>query len=147
MKTYCDTSILVASSLQTHDFYQEGRYVHELVRKASLQGYISTHVIAELYSSLTRLPRPLQFSGPEARQLIVQDVLPYFEAVDLTHEDYMAAIDKSCETGRAGGAFYDVLHLAAARKSHCDVIFTFNVRHFRELAPDLATRIRAPQLP
>jgi predicted nucleic acid-binding protein len=39
---------------------------------------------------------------------------------------------------------YDALLLACARKANADRIYTWNLRHFRALAPDLAERIVAP---
>ena len=70
-----------------------------------------------------------------------------FEIIALTADDYLGVIRTASATGVQGGRIYDALHLAAARKANCDIIYTFNVKHFRELAPDLATKIRAPQLP
>jgi hypothetical protein len=43
-----------------------------------------------------------------------------------------------------GGRIYDALHLRRARQAACDRVYTFNVRHFQQLAPDLAGRIGAP---
>ena len=47
-------------------------------------------------------------------------------------------------SGCAGGRVYDAPHLAAARKANCEQIYTFNLRQFCELAPELADRIRTP---
>jgi hypothetical protein len=39
---------------------------------------------------------------------------------------------------------YDLLHLTCAEKAGADVIFTFNVMHFVELAGRLREKITAP---
>jgi predicted nucleic acid-binding protein len=46
--------------------------------------------------------------------------------------------------GITGGAVYDALQLACARKIAAERIYTFNVRHFERIAPALASRIVAP---
>ena len=48
------------------------------------------------------------------------------------------------ESGWIGERIYDALHLRCAKKAACDRIYTFNVRPFQQLAPDLADRIGAP---
>jgi predicted nucleic acid-binding protein len=48
------------------------------------------------------------------------------------------------DCGLPGGQVYDALLLACARKSGADAIYTWNLKHFRQLAPDLAKRIRTP---
>jgi predicted nucleic acid-binding protein len=39
---------------------------------------------------------------------------------------------------------FDALLLACARKSHAERIYTWNEKHFRMVAPDLADRITNP---
>lgn len=39
---------------------------------------------------------------------------------------------------------YDALILACARKVKADRIYTHNLKHFRQLAPDLTASIMAP---
>jgi predicted nucleic acid-binding protein len=57
---------------------------------------------------------------------------------------YLATIRECADKGWTGGRVYDALHLHCAKKTFCDRIYTFNVRHFQQLAPDLADRITAP---
>ena len=62
----------------------------------------------------------------------------------LTLEMYREAIESCANHGWIGGPIYDALHLSCARNAACDRIYTLNVRHFQQLAPDLADRIGAP---
>lgn len=48
------------------------------------------------------------------------------------------------QRGAMGGATYDVVQLACARKAAAERIFTFNVKDFRGLDPDIAERVMAP---
>jgi predicted nucleic acid-binding protein len=43
-----------------------------------------------------------------------------------------------------GGATYDVIQLACARKASAQRIYTFNVKDFRRLDPELAQHVVAP---
>jgi predicted nucleic acid-binding protein len=88
-----------------------------------------------------------QLISPAEIGYMLSENTAIFEIVALSAEDYLEVIRSGSATGVQGGRIYDALHLAAARKANCDIIYTFNVKHFRELAPDLATKIRAPQLP
>ena len=62
----------------------------------------------------------------EAWKLLSMNVLPYFQIVTLTPEMYRETIQEYADRGRIGGRSY-----------------AFNVRHFQQLAPDLANRIGA----
>jgi hypothetical protein len=62
----------------------------------------------------------------------------------LAPEMYRDAIESCAKHGWIGRRIYDALHLSCARDAACDRICTLNVRHFQQLAPDLADRIGAP---
>lgn len=82
---------------------------------------IGVHSLAEMYAVLTRLP-----------------VIPRIQPGEA------ASISAAAENGVIGGAIYDVLLLAAARKTKPDRIYTFNVAEFKRLGPDLHDFIAAP---
>jgi predicted nucleic acid-binding protein len=44
----------------------------------------------------------------------------------------------------SGGIIYDALLMSCARKADAERIYTWNERHFRLVAPDLADRIVTP---
>jgi predicted nucleic acid-binding protein len=147
VKILCDTDAIVASIAKDHKFHAEAWHLLQLVSSGKLCGFVSTHSLAEIYSILTRVPFQPRFSPSQVWRVLREDVLTAFELVPLDQDDYRRTIEYCAEGHLVGGRIYDALHIAAARKAGCDIIYTFNVRHFRELAPDLATRIRAPQLP
>jgi hypothetical protein len=53
-------------------------------------------------------------------------------------------MDACVGRGLGGGKVYDALLIECARISRADRIYTFNLRDFRRLAPDLTDRISAP---
>ena len=64
--------------------------------------------------------------------------------VSLPSRLYTETIRAAADLGVMGGAFFDLLHLQAARANGCEAILTFNTAQFRQLAPDLASKIAAP---
>jgi predicted nucleic acid-binding protein len=55
-----------------------------------------------------------------------------------------ASPDGISRRGISGAGIHDSLTLACARKARAERIYTWNLRHFRAVAPDLAERIVAP---
>lgn len=76
--------------------------------------------------------------------MIVDNVLPRFETGTLNSSEYRRIIQDCAAQGWGGGRIFDALHVATARKAQCSRIYTFDVAHFRQLAPDLLDRILAP---
>ena len=64
--------------------------------------------------------------------------------VSLTPTEYLAAIQGLATLGHSGAMIYDALLLACARKAKANRIYTLNQKHFRLVAPDLASRIHEP---
>ena len=62
----------------------------------------------------------------------------------LTADEYMETLRRTANLGRSGGMIYDALLLACARKVQAERIYTWNVKHFQTVAPDLADRIMTP---
>lgn len=144
MKVYFDTAVLVASSVEEHVHYHRARPVVKAVRDGEIDGYVSAHVLAEFYSVITVTPFRSRVFPEQAWRLLSDNVLPNFKVIDLSTEDYRNAIHSSALSGWMGGRVYDMLHIVGARKANCERIYTFNVRHFRQLAPELSERIIAP---
>ena len=66
------------------------------------------------------------------------------KVVALDEDEYFEVVRESAKAGRMGGAIFDALLVACARKAKAKTIYTWNVRHFRLIAPDLAGRILEP---
>ncbi len=144
VKVYFDTNVVVAGYVQSHS-------QHHLAFKIVLDAYsgphsgvVLAHGLTEIYSVMTRTPFAPRVSPREAWQMLTDNVLERFEIVHLTTAEYADALRVCAEAGWPGGRIHDVLHMKAARKARCERIYTFDVKHFRQLAPDLADIIVAP---
>jgi predicted nucleic acid-binding protein len=144
MKAYFDTTIFVAASVGGHVHHNQALAALEVAQSGKMKNYMSGHGLSEAYSVLTRTPfRPTVYPA-EAWRILEENILPYFQLVTITPEMYVETIRECAERGWIGGRIYDAIHLRCARESDCERIYTFNVRHFQQLAPDLAQRICAP---
>ena len=104
-------------------------------------GSISTHSIAETFSVLTgrRGWRP-----SDAFQILKSNTAP-LQKITLPPNALLSVLEHAEEHGIRGGAVYDALILACARKAKPSVIWTLNTHHFHLFAPDLSERIREPK--
>lgn len=143
-RSFFDTSALVpvvTEQLANHTA-AHARFVREL--KRTNRPCCSTHTLAECYATLTALPLPQRISGAEAARLIEANFTNRLEIVDLSKEDYQAAIRLCADLSRVSGQIYDALHLTAATKSKCNRLFTYNLKNFSELAIPASIQISAP---
>ena len=145
MRVYLDTNVLVAASVQEHQHHLQSFDLVKAVKEGTFEGCISTHGLAEFYSVLTRAPFTPRVHPAEAGRFLNDNILPYFELIALSAEDYKAVLRSCASAGLIGGVVFDALHVHSAQKSGCDRIYTFNVKDFRFLAPaDLVDKITAP---
>jgi predicted nucleic acid-binding protein len=138
---FIDTSVLVCASTPSDPRHDA---CVGLLQIAEARGATcSSHSLAELFSMMSGRPRPLRLAPAEAAR-IVAHTSKRFHFVSLTAAEYVAAIDGVAELGHSGGIIYDALIVACARKAKASRIYTLNARHFRLVAPDLASRIVEP---
>jgi predicted nucleic acid-binding protein len=140
MIEFFDTTVLVAAMLEDEKHHQ---VCAETLDNAQ-DGYAATHSLAECYATLTGGRLGLQLSPQDAAKLIRQDVHDRLALVSISPSEYMRLVELAGPVGARGGAVYDLLLLACARKAKAERIYTLNRRHFAALAPDLATQIAAP---
>lgn len=144
MRIFCDTSVLVAGSVRHHPHFSRARPILEAAKNKKGEFFISSHSIAELYSVFTNLPLQPKIVPSEAKAIIDTNILPYFKCINVTAKMYEEAVRCCVQQGVAGGVIYDALLLCCARASKADRIYTFNVRDFQRLMPELAMHISAP---
>jgi predicted nucleic acid-binding protein len=145
MRLYFDTSVLVASALKGHVHHTAATLALEQAIAAEHQAFVAAHGLAEFYAVLTRMPAAPPVYPSEVWQMLETNVLPHFTLTALTAKEYQDLVSGCAKQGWTGGRVYDVLHLRSAQKANCERIYTFNVRHFRELAPsELRERILSP---
>lgn len=144
MKAFVDTNVLVASVIAHHPHHGRAISVVEEVLSGNTVGCVAAHGLAEAYAVLTTLPVTPRIGPESASRLIGYNVSAHFNVVALTAREYMRLIPRLAERGIMGGAAYDAIQLACARKAEAERIYTFNVKDFRRLDPDLAGRVAAP---
>lgn len=144
MKAYFDTTILVAASVADHSHHNPAIAALELSQGGKIESYTSGHGLSEVYAVLTRTPFHPAVYPSEAVRILQQNILPFFKLITITPQMYIETIRECADRGWIGGRIYDAIHLCCAREADCERIYTFNVRHFQQLAPDLAQRICAP---
>ena len=92
---------------------------------------------------MTALPvRPV--IPPEQAMLFVDEVRARLSAIALDADEYYETIREAADRGLTSGRIYDALLLRCAAKANAETIFTWNLKHFRAIAPSLAERIRTP---
>jgi predicted nucleic acid-binding protein len=138
---FLDTSVLVATAQVSHPRHTSSRELWNLCAKDSTA--VSTHSIAELYSTLSSLPPGLRLA-PRDAGVAVEIFLKRLTPVTLSADEYLEALRRTANLGHSGAMIYDALLLACARKVDAQHIYTWNERHFRLVAPDLADRILTP---
>ncbi len=141
MIEFLDTSVLVAGSVQAHPHHERS---FPLLLKASADRTVcSVHSIAEFYSSMTRLPFPVRQS-PMNTVRIFKGLWARLSFVGLTAAEYLQTLESAALVQAPGAQIYDALLVACARKVDAERIYTWNLGHFRAVAPDLAERIVEP---
>lgn len=145
MNVFFDTTVLVAASVRGHPHHEQALPALRRVTAGRDKGFISTHSIAEVYATLTRLPVEPRIHPVEAARIVTANVLPHFEAVPVGKKDYLDALDKMQNGGWIGAKIYDALLLCCATRCSADRILTFNLSDFKLLAPtSLHSKICAP---
>ncbi len=137
MKVLFDTSVIIAASLPKHPNHAPCFVQLQAAKLSQIQGCLSTHSLAELYSVMTRMPSQPRMSPQEARTLI-ESYLPYLKAIPLGTADYQAALAQMATLNLPGGGIFDALIAQAALKISAAKILTLNSNHFTRLNAAIA---------
>jgi predicted nucleic acid-binding protein len=141
MKWFFDTSVLIPTFLEDHEHH-----------KASLSAFLeadrrssccAAHSLAEVYSTLTRLPGRHRLSGEQVL-LFLENIRERLTLVTLDPEEYFATAEEAAAAGIVGGAIDDALLAQCALKSRAETIYTWNVKHFQRLNSEIARRVKTP---
>jgi predicted nucleic acid-binding protein len=141
VKAFFDTSVLVPV------FY--GDHVHH---RASLERFIEfdksigccgAHSLAEVYSTLTRMPGKHRISAEQA-MLFVQSIRERLSVIALTANDYAYALEGASALGIVGGGIYDAMLAHCASKAGAESIYTWNAGHYALCGQDVVSRLRIP---
>ena len=141
MKSFFDTSVLVATVLAQHPHHSASLALYRHTEKRT--SICAAHSLAELYSTLTRLPGKHRMTTDQVL-LFLEDIRKRLTIVSLTEGDYYSTLSASAGEGVLGGTIYDAVIARCALKSNCDLIYTWNTADFNRLGTEVAKRIQTP---
>lgn len=141
MKAFFDTSVLVAAFHGDHEHHEPS--VQAFLKYPKREAAASAHSLAEVFSTLTALPGKHRV-GPDQAILFLQTMRERLTLVPLSENDYYLAIEAASARGIAGGAVYDALLARCAVKVRAETLYTWNLRDFQRLGPEVAARVRTP---
>lgn len=141
MKAFLDTSVLIATFYGDHEHHEPSIALFVSLNRRS--GSCAAHTLAEVYASLTGMPGKYRTSPQEAL-LFLGNVRERLSVISLAEPDYFAALESAAADHIAGGSVYDALLAHCALRSGAETIYTWNVKHFKRLAPEVARRVATP---
>ncbi|SRR6266567_1812037 len=138
---FLDTTVLIAANDSDRPDHEAS--LRLLVAAAPQTTACAAHTLAEVYAVLSRMPGGKR-QRPELAGILVDQIINRMTVVSLTAEEYAETIRGAVRSKIAGGTIFDALLLACARKVNPQFIYTWNLRHFHLVAPDLKDRIVTP---
>jgi predicted nucleic acid-binding protein len=141
MKGFFDTSVLVSV------FY--GDHVHHkasldlFIRFDKTTGCCAAHTLAEVYSTLTRMPGKHRISGEQA-MLFIGSIRERLSIIALTGDEYADALQASSVLGIVGGGIYDAMLAHCAVKAQAETIYSWNSRHYALCGAEVTRRLSTP---
>jgi predicted nucleic acid-binding protein len=130
-----DTNCLVAAVSSWHGHHEATRREIERRYAAGEELVLSAHSLAEAFSVLTRLPEPHRLS-PEDALALIEANWGETRLVALTAPDYRVTLRRCRDASIGGGAVYDALIAACARKARVSTLVTWDVTDFERFLED-----------
>lgn len=128
MKQALDTSVIVAA-LDGSD--PDHAACRTLLLSAKFAAW--SHALSETFSTLTGGRLGIRISPSVAASILREKVAPRLAITSLTESELLDAYENAETRGVRGGAVYDFLHLAVAKKAGASRIYTLNITDFRAI--------------
>ena len=141
MKWFFDTSVLIPTFLEDHEHHEAS--LSAFLKADRPSASCAVHSLAEVYSTLTRLPGRHRLSGEQVL-LFLENIRERLTLVTLDPEEYSSAVQEAAAAGIVAGAVYDVLLAQCALKAHAETIYTWNVKDFLRINAEIAIRVKTP---
>jgi predicted nucleic acid-binding protein len=138
-----DTSCLVAAVCAWHRHHDATRREIERRGAAGEKLVLAAHSLAEAFSVLTWLPEPHRLRPDDALALIEANWRET-QLVALTGPDDRATLRRCRDVGIGGGAVYDALIAACARRARVATLVTWDLEGFERFLED-EPAVRAPE--
>ena len=131
--------MLIPVFIEDHEHHE--RSLRAFVDADKKQDCCAAHSLAEVYSTMTRLPGRRRLSGEQVL-LFLENIRERLSLVTLTGDEYHAAIKDAAEAGVVGGTIYDALIARCAVKAKAEAVYTWNTRHFQLFGAAIVKRLR-----
>jgi predicted nucleic acid-binding protein len=141
MRGSFDTSVLVPVFYGNHVHHQAS--IDLFIQFDKSTGSCGAHSLAEVYSTLTRMPGEHRISADQA-MLFVGSIRERLSVIALAGEEYADALQVSSARGIVGGGIYDAMLAQCAIKAQAETIYTWNARHYAQCTPEVTQRLRTP---
>jgi len=141
MKVFLDTSVLVPVFYGDHPHHAASLAVFTRFGKA--EASCGAHSLAEVYSTLTRMPGKFRVGGDQV-MLFIENIRERLTVVSLSADEYAETLQHFADLGIVGGAIYDALLAGCALKVKAETLFTWNIRHYGQFGADITPRLRTP---
>lgn len=141
---FFDTSVIVAGLIEAHPHYEKSNFWLGKIVSKKEKGCISSHTLAELYSSLTTIPVVPKIRPDQVIHLLEESILNHFLIYELKKEDYINILKESSLYSIKGGMIYDSIQIFAAKKLKAKTILTWNLKHFQSIWPEGKKIIKNP---
>ncbi len=139
MARFLDSAVLVTVFVAAHPHH---RASVRLYKDGSSQAdWCASHSLAEVYSTLARLPHPNKATPAQALEC-VENIVTRLRCMSLAGEEFLSGLQEAARRHIAGGSLYDLLIARCALKAGVDEIFTWNIRHHQLFGPEVAKRLR-----
>lgn len=141
MKAFFDTSVLVPVFYGDHVHHQAS--LDLFIQCDKTTGCCGAHSLAEVYSTLTRMPGKHRISGAQA-MLFIGSIRERLSIIALDGDEYANALEASAALGIVGGGIYDAMLAHCAIKGCAETIYSWNGRHYAQCRPEVTLRLRTP---
>lgn len=143
MKAFFDTSVLVPVFCRNHVHHQTS--LARFVQFDKTRGCCGAHSLAEVFSTLSRMPGKHRISGEQA-MLFIGNIRERLSIMALNGNEYASVLEASAALGIVGAGIYDALLAHCALKTRAEAIYTWNPRLYAHCGPEVTRRLRAPDL-
>jgi predicted nucleic acid-binding protein len=144
MKGFLDTSVLVPVFYGDHVHHQASLKLFIQFQKST--GCCGAHSLAEVFSTLTRMPGKHRISGEQA-MLFIGSIRERLLVIALDGDEYADTLEASAALGIVGGAIYDAMLAHCAMKAQAETIYSWNGRHYVQCGLEVTRRLRTPSEP
>ena len=141
MKAFLDTSVLVPVFYGDHTHHAASLDLFTRFKKS--EAGCAAHSLVEVYATLTRMPGQHRVDGATAL-LFIGDLQERLTVVSLTSGEYADLLRSSAARGIAGGTIYDAVIARCAVKTGAEKLFSWNLRHYALLGPEVTARLAPP---